>query len=190
MLALEPVNSVSHYLRSDVKQLNHWTAQLVKNFLPRGRSKGYFVFAILCYEITLSAFEQGIINVLRLWPTAFKVIQPGLPRIPTREQTLYLAAAVLLGPIGESMIIIAVIEIFRRLRFGVVFQIVASLSLICILHSTEYAFFGLLAAPFFLADIGTYLYWRRESFWAGTWMMIILHSAYNAIIALRVVGQH
>lgn len=168
--------------------LYHKLAQFTGSLLPRGQSKKHFLVTILCYELTLYTIEVGLVKFALLWPTVSRVIRPGLPSMPSNS-VFYIADAVLVAPVLESMIIIVVIEIVRWLRFSVTVQLAISLLVICFLHSMQYLFWGLLVAPLFFMDIGTYLYWRRASFWAGAQMLVILHAAYNAVSALTLISH-
>lgn len=168
-------------------RLNHQIVR-VQGLLPRSRSKGTFLVTMVCYAFTLYTIEYGLMKLLGLWPAAYHVILPRMPWLP-ENIGFSVITALSIDPIVESVILISVIESLRKLRCSVALQVVIPLLLICVLHSMEYALWGLLVAPLFLIDIGTYLYWRRTSPWIGAQMMVILHIAYNAIGTLRVIGN-
>ena len=113
----------------------------------------------------------------------------GLP--PMRGVNVMLFVnALLIDPVFESAIGIAVIEGLRRLRCHVALQVFASVALMCVMHSIPYFLWGLLVAPLFLIDVGTYLYWRRLSFWTGVRMMIGVHALYNTYAILHTISHH
>jgi hypothetical protein len=89
----------------------------------------------------------------------------------------------------ESFVIIGVIELLRRLGFRIAVQTFVSAVIICGLHAAEYTFLAFAVAPVFLIQAGTYIYWRRVSFWVGTQMIIALHVLYNCQPALIVLME-
>jgi len=128
-----------------------------------------------------------LIRLLGLWPIITdpvthvrRLVRPGIDRSISTVVTTVIDP-LLIAPIGESLILIGVIELLRRLKFNIAVQIIVSASLSCLLHSIQYPFWGVWVAPVFFIGAGAYIYWRRVSFWIGAEMTILLHFFSNAI---------
>lgn len=89
----------------------------------------------------------------------------------------------------ESILLIGVIELLRRLRFGHIVQVVVSTLLICALHSAVVPIWGLLSIPPFLIGTAAYVYWRRHSFWTAALITVALHFCINLSAFLAVVRR-
>jgi hypothetical protein len=180
-----------HWLFVSLVTLDRRLEDVAGNFLPRSRSKIIFLLVMTCYAFTLNTVATRLIRLIACWPMLARPIERGLPRLPPWANDFsYLIDALLIAPITESLIMIGVIECLRRLQFGVSMQLIASTGLICLIHSMRYLLWGVLAAPVFMIDAGTFIYWRRISFRTGTGMMIALHSLFNGIGALSFVSRH
>ncbi len=142
-----------------------------------------------CYKIVFNRIATDIMILGYYSKGLAGSLAAGLP--PMRGITVMLFInGLLIGPVFESAIGIAVIEGLRRARCNVAVQVFASVSLMCVMHSIPYFLWGLLVAPLFLIDVGTYLYWRRLSFWTGVRMMIGVHALYNAYAILHTISYH
>ena len=163
-----------------------------KRFLPRTRSKTVFVFVMTCYTYTLQSINWRLIRLFDLWP---KTIDPQTQALrldrPGSDGTILHAiiSHLMIAPVAESLIVVAIIELFARLKFGIVVQILASASLSCFFHSIQYPLWGLEVAPVFLIGAGAYVYWRQVSFWTGTQMIILLHCFQNFIIFIGFLAE-
>jgi hypothetical protein len=157
-------------------------------FLPRSNSKLIFIIAMSCYAIALTTIETRLIQLLRAWPTADKSIKQAVSPVGPGIDQFTLVDVLLLSPVGESLIMIAVMEGVRRIRLSTGVQVVSATCVICLTHSVRYTLWGFVVAPAFLIDAGTFVYWRRrESIWVGAWMMIVLHICFNAVAAVGVI---
>lgn len=142
-----------------------------RHFLPRSHSQIVFLLVMTGYKVVFNRIGTDIMLLGYYWKEAGESVAAGLP--PMKGITVGLfVSGLLMAPVFESAIGIAVIEGLRRAHCHVAFQVVASVGLMSVLHSMPYFLSGWLIAPLFLIDVGSYLYWRRVSFWTGVRMMI------------------
>src|SRR6266496_85573 len=82
--------------------------QWLKSFLPRSQSKSVFLFAMLCYTLTLTTIEAILIRLARLWPIVSDPIRhvsrPVRPGIDAGK----VVDTLLLAPILESLVIVGI----------------------------------------------------------------------------------
>ncbi len=161
---------------------------LLNCVLPRGRSKTAFLLVMTCYEIAINSVAEHLTALFYYWPVAARFLRGGLPPMPNHSP-VYVIGSLLIAPLIESSIMIAMIEALRRMHFNLAIQIIASVSLICAMHSMSYSLWGFFVAPQFAIEVGTYLYWRRSSVWTGAQMMIALHFFYNVYATLYVISR-
>jgi hypothetical protein len=157
--------------------------------LPRNPSKSVFLFVMACYALTLGRLALLLIQLSRRFLTAgpFRPLQRPFSTEPLGGQLLDLW---LLAPVIESLILIAILELCRRLKLAVAIQVVVSAAVVCVMHtSLEYPFWGLIVAPGFLADAATYLFWRRTSVRVGMMMTILLHSCCNTFAGMALTAE-
>jgi hypothetical protein len=166
-----------------------------QRFLPRSSSKAVFLFVMTCYSFTLKAVIGLVIRLLGLWPVTIdslthlpRLVRPGIDRSTGTIVTAIIDPLVI-APIAESLVVIGIIELLRRLNFNAVIQILVSASLSCFLHSIQYPFWGFEVAPVFFIGAAAYVYWRRVSFWSGTQMIILLHFFLNSIVFISVTAE-
>jgi hypothetical protein len=104
-----------------------------------------------------------------------------------RGLVYFSVSAVLIAPIVESALLIALIGIARRFFAGKFVQIVLPASFLCLLHALAWPPWGLIVAPVFLLSAYGYLRWRAEGFLGAAFTTVLIHSFYNvpgAIILL------
>jgi hypothetical protein len=155
--------------------------------LPRNPPKSLFLFVMACYALTLGRLEMLLIQLGRRWLTAgpYRSLQHSYPNDPLGRQLFDL---LLLGPVIESFILVAVLELCRRLKLGVAIQVAVPAAILCLMHTSRaFPFWGLIVAPLFLADAATYLFWRRRSVWVGMMMAILLHFFCNAFAGIATI---
>lgn len=85
----------------------------------------------------------------------------------------------LISPIVESLAIIGIIELARRLKLGVLAGIVVATLLFSALHSFTIPIWGLICIPGFFIQAVSYDHWRRISFWAGLQAIVLIHAFSN-----------
>ena len=163
-----------------------------KLFLPRGEQKLLFVFVMTCYVFMLQTLMARSIRLLGLWPEITDPVthvQRFLQPEESGNRIVHLICLLITSPIDEPLTLIIVIEIVRRLKLSVTIQIIVSASIVCLLYSTQYWFWGLVVAPAFLIHAGTYLYWRRTSIWTGVYMTVALHFFINILPASSTIAS-
>ena len=95
----------------------------------------------------------------------------------------------LISPIIESLVIITIIEVTRRLKWGALTGIVVATLLFAGLHSFTIPIWGLICVPAFFIQAVSYNYWRRISFWAGLQVIVLIHAFSNLAPFLYTVGK-
>lgn len=157
-------------------------AKFFDGFLPRSQSRAVFLFVMTCYSFTLQSMDWRFTRLLGFSPAM------GLEH-RTAAAVSEVISPLVVAPVLESLAVIGLIELLRWLNFSVFIQIVVSASVSCLLHSIPHPIGGFLVAPAFFIFAGTYIYWRRVSFWVGSQMIILLHFLYNAIVFMGVLAQ-
>jgi hypothetical protein len=151
------------------------------SFLPRSRSKVVFVLVMGCYCIAVGSF-------MATWTWA-----AGLPRPP---QAFYLRgdapdvfALLIFGPVIESLMVVGVFELVRRVRGPLWAQILTPALFISELHVWPWWPHAVIVLPSFLIQCASYSYWRRGSWKEAFWVLVCIHSINNVIPALSAVGH-
>ena len=156
-------------------------------FLPRSRSPATFFVAAACYIIAWKAVAPTMVALLGLWPTAMdpvthamKPVRLGITDdLANRSLLLRAVVSLLFTPIVESLVVIGLIALLRRLRCTTLIQVAASAAAVSFLHSLSYPIWGILTLPCFLIGAAAYVYWRRTSFYLGAAMIMALHLISN-----------
>jgi len=182
-------NSESTLVTPLIDSTNVVSRSLFESFLPRSRSKVIFLFVTYCYALTLIGVTAQLMRLAGLWQVRVdssnnvpRYVRPGID-----DTTL--SDLLVVSPIVESLIMIGIIELLRRCRFRVAVQVVASVSVICLVHGFEYTFAAFSIAPGIFILAGSYIYWRRVSFWVGMRMIIALHFLLNGLPAITVIVE-
>jgi hypothetical protein len=153
----------------------------LNSFLPRGRSKVVFALAMGCYSYALGSF-------ISTWAYA-----AGLPRPRGRFYLQGNAPDVLgllvISPLIESLMLVAVFELLRRVRSPDWVQVAASAAFISELHVWPWWPHAVIVLPPFLIQSASYLYWRRRSWNEAFWVLVSIHALHNVIPALSAIGR-
>jgi len=154
--------------------------QFLSGFVPRSESRGTYVFTVTCYVIAIELLGGRIAAALGLWrvrsaPAAVENARH-MVAVPLWRQAVM---DLLISPIIESLVIIAIIEIARRLKVGALTGIVAATLLFGALHCATIPIWGLIVVPAFFIEAVSYNYWRRVSFWAGLQTIVLIHAFSN-----------
>jgi hypothetical protein len=159
-----------------------------KAFLPRGSSRSVFILVMLCYETFAARVLSDIVKILHLWPTEVdpvtKVTRQANPGV-SGDTILMLT----LGPMIESLVLVAIIQLLNWLKVKTVLQVVIAALIFSVLHTLEVPIWGVLVLPFFLIDGATFVYWRRDSIPTAATMAIILHVLANAVPILQLIAH-
>jgi hypothetical protein len=153
----------------------------LSSFLPRSRSKVVFALVMGCYCIVVGSF-------MATWTWAAR-----LPRPPRAFYLIGDAPDVLglliFGPLIESLMLVGVFELVRRLRAPDWAQVFTSALFISELHVWPWWPHALIVLPSFLIQSASYFYWRRASWKEAFWVLVYIHSINNVIPALNAVGH-
>jgi len=123
--------------------------------VPRSRSKVVFALVMGCYCIAVGSF-------MATWTWVAGVSSP--PRaFYLRGNASDVIGALILAPLIESLILVGVFELVRRLRGPAWVQVVVSALFISELHVWPWWPHAIIVLPSFLIQAGSYLYWRRVS---------------------------
>ena len=177
----------SFVLKSDTKPLERVPPAKPKarirwwSFLPRSRSKSVFAITMACYAIVLSYLVDAVVYAIRAErpPAEFYSI--------FHYPVLAICLLLVFAPLIETLIVIAVAELVRRARAPIAVQIFAAAWVISFLHIKPWAFHAIIVFPAFCIQAGAYLYWRRESWKVGYWVVVSIHLLFNLIPAISAV---
>ena len=99
------------------------------------------------------------------------------------------AEQLLLSPLFETMLLIALIELCRWFRLPPSFQIFISATILCLMHSVSWLPWGLIVAPVFAICAFSYLHWRSTSRRLALGVAILIHVLHNFIPAVGVISH-
>lgn len=151
------------------------------SFLPRSRSKLVFVLVVGSYCIAVGSFMAA-------WTWVAGVSSP--PRaFYLRGGASDVIGALILAPLIESLMLVGVFELVRRVRAPAWVQIVASALFISELHVWPWWPHAFIVLPSFLIQAASYLYWRRASWKEAFWVLVFIHAINNVIPTLSAVGR-
>ena len=151
-------------------------------FFPRGDSKVVFVVTMACYAVAANTLLGTI-----FWAA-------GAPQAPVGTLTargypaLEIVSGLLLAPVIESLVLIGMIELMRRLRVPPSVQVVVSAVVFTLLHSLSQGAMGLAVAPGWAIMAIAYLAWRRVSWRAGFVVVASIHALLNVIPAIWTIA--
>ena len=156
---------------------------ILNSFVPRTESKLVFVLVMACYSWTTA-------SVIGTTARAFHVARPplGLFANENGEPTAHVVDLLFLAPLIESLILLLLIELFRRLRFPRWLQVVLPALIIGILHSPRWWPRGFIVAPGFAIEACAYLYWRPASRKIAYGVVVAIHALHNFIPAISVIA--
>ena len=151
------------------------------SFLPRSRSKIVFSLVMGSYCIAVGSFMAAWTWVARLPrpPKAF-YLRGDVPDV---------LGLLIFGPVIESLMLVGIFELVRRVRAPGWGQIVASALFISALHFWPWWPHAFIVLPSFLIQSASYLYWRRTSWKGAFWVLVCVHALNNLIPTLTAVGR-
>jgi hypothetical protein len=151
------------------------------SFVPRSRSKAVFAIAMSCYSVTLGYF-------IIAWARALHISTP--------PPSFYLSGGIgdvvgllVVAPIIESLILVAVFELVRRAHAPETVQVITAALLVSELHVWPWWPHALIVLPIFCIEAASYLYWRRISWKEAFWVVALIHALTNSIPAVRAIGR-
>jgi hypothetical protein len=148
------------------------------DLLFRRTTRTKFALAMAVYSL-LGAF---LIYLLLIYLAGIE--SSGSPRnrlqANNRSLVFFSISAVLIAPVLESALLIAIIAIVSRIFASQFMRIVLPTFLLCLLHSLAWAPWGLVVAPVFLLSSYGYLRWKPEGFFGAVFTTVLIHALYNA----------
>jgi hypothetical protein len=151
------------------------------SFVPRTRSKVVFALTMGCYCISISYFVSA-------WAYA-----AGLKRPPRsfylQGTTPDVLGLMVFAPLIESLMLVAVFALLRRVRAPAWVQVVTSAGFMAELHVWPWWLHAVIVLPSFLIQSASYLYWRRVSWKDAFWVLVSVHALNNLISAVNAVGH-
>lgn len=166
------------------------TPRLLNVFIPRSDSRSVYIFAMVCYSIAIDVTAGRVAEVLGLW-TARSTPQAlsNARHMVAGPWWKHAVMDLLLSPIVESLMIVAIIELLRRLKFSVTTGIVVATLIFSALHSITIPIWGLICVAGFFIQSASYVYWRGTSFWAGLQAIVLIHAFSNLPPLLYMLGR-
>ena len=153
----------------------------ITSFLPRSRSKLVFALVVGCYCITVGSF-------MATWRWVAGVSSPP-PAFYLRGDVSDVIGALIFAPLIESLMLVGVFELVRRVGAPVWVQVVVSALFISELHVWPWWPHAIIVLPSFLIQAGSYLYWRRASWKEAYWVVVAIYAINNVIPTLSAVGR-
>lgn len=161
----------------------------LEKFIPRSSSQSVFLFVVYCYSCAVATLETRLIDLFHLWPTVENSVTHLQRPLRLGVDGANIFDLLILSPVGESLFLIAVIEILRKLRLRASVQVAGATATLCLMHSARYPMWGLLVIPTFFLGALSYLWWRRVSLFTGLRMVVALHMLVNALPAFSLFVQ-
>lgn len=154
-------------------------------FLPRSDSKAMYVGAMACYSWALASLVRGVIRLF----SASSMPAELFPLPIGGEGFARMAFSTLIfAPVTETLLLVAIIEVLRRLRAPVQIQFLVPVVLIAALHSVHWLPWGLIVAPSFAIYAFSYIYWRTNPAIAAA-LVASIHSLHNLIPTLSTAAR-
>lgn len=152
-----------------------------RSFLPRSRSKIVFVLVMGCYSVSLG-------YLMSAWAYLAHVRRP--PRaFYLRGGAQDIIGLLVFAPLIESLVLVGVFELVRRVRAPVVAQVIVAALLISALHAARWWPHAVIVLPSFCIQTAAYLYWRERGPWKNAfWVLVSIHALHNLIPALHSLG--
>jgi hypothetical protein len=150
------------------------------SFIPRSRSTVVFVLAMSCYCVTLSYFVVAWARVAHI---------QGPPRAwYLSGGTAEVIGLLVVGPFIESLILVGVFELVRRVRAPETVQVLVAALFVSEAHAWPWWPHAIIVLPSFCIQAASYLYWRRESWKVAFWVVASIHALNNVIPAVSTIA--
>ncbi len=134
-----------------------------------------------CYCIAVGSFVSTWASVARL---------PRPPRaFYLRGDAPDVLALLVFAPVIESLMLVGVFELLRRVHTPEWIQVLTSALFISELHVWPWWPHAFIVLPSFLIQSASYLYWRRMSWKDAFWVLVSIHALNNVIPTLSAVGR-
>jgi hypothetical protein len=151
------------------------------SFLPRSRSKAVFALAMACYCVALGYF-------IIAWARALH-IRPPPPSFYLSGGVGDVVGLLVFAPIIESLILVAVFELVRRVHAPDAVQVITAALFVSELHTWPWWAHAVIVLPSFCIQSASYLYWRRTSWKTAFRVVASIHALNNSIAAVSAIGR-
>jgi hypothetical protein len=151
------------------------------SFLPRSRSKTVFALVMACYCIALSYFIIACARILHIRPSP-----PAFYLSGGIGDVIMLLA---LAPIIESLILVGLFELVRRVHAPDAIQVIAPALFVSVGHAWLWWPHAIILLPGFCIQSASYLYGRRTSWTTAFWVVASIHALNNSIPAVNAIGR-
>jgi hypothetical protein len=148
----------------------------LKSFIPRTRSPVVFALVMACYSITLISLVGGLARAAHLRRPS--------PPFYVRGNPVDIISLLVAAPLIESLILIGIIELLRRVRAPEAAQIFTAALFSAAMHAPQWWPHAIIVLPSFCIQAASYLYWRRTSWKTAYWVLVLIHSLTNLPAAL------
>lgn len=159
----------------------HLARVRLRSFIPRSRSTVVFALVMACYSVALARLVSAWAYVahVRSPPRAFYLRGGG-------SEVLSL---LVFAPLIESLILVGVFELVRRVRAPAVVQVFIAALFISEMHVWPWWPHAIIVFPGFCIQAASYLYWRERAPWKDAfWVLVSIHALSNVVSALNSVG--
>ena len=151
------------------------------SFVPRSRSKLVFAFTMACYGIVLS-------QLISAWGHVAGVTRPAHDRYFS-DSTTEVIMDVVAAPVIESLVLIGIIALVRKLGGSASAQICVATSFMSLPHGVPWWPWAVAVIPSFAIQAASYLYWCRRDRWTSAyWVVVLIHALCNLLPAMYVIA--
>jgi hypothetical protein len=142
-----------------------------------------FVLVMACYCIALSFFISALRRAAHVQgpPAAFY--------LDDRDLVGNVISLFLLAPVIESLLLVGVFELVRRVHAPEVVQVFVAALFISLAHIWPWWPHAVIVLPGFCIGAASYLYWRRSSWKTAFWVVVSIHALSNLIPALSAIAR-
>jgi hypothetical protein len=150
------------------------------SFLPRTRSKAVFALVVSCYCVTLSYFISASARVAHVQRPSRSFYLSG-----DTADVVYL---LLVGPLIESLILVGVFELVRRMHAPETAQVLTAALFVAAAHVWPWWPQAITVLPSFCIQAASYLYWRRSSPKVAFGVLASIHALNNVTPAASLIA--
>src|SRR5258705_9333904 len=123
-------------------------------------------------------------SVIAALMRAFRVSVSQVADYERHGPLLAILALLILAPVIESLVLLGLIELCRKLRAPAWIQVVAPACVLASGHLSGLPAHPIVVAPAFFIDAASYLYWRPFSKRIAYTIIVFIHSLCNLIPAI------
>ena len=153
-------------------------------FLPRSPSPIVFVLVVTCYDYALTALFAAIVRLFHFPPRHLSFWETH------GDPTAHVIEALVFAPLIETCILVAIIELLRRLRVPTSVLVFLAGGLVALPHSYTWDWgpYAFVVLPGFIIQAAAYLYWREVSRKGGFAVVASIHALANLLPALYTIA--